>query len=95
MEEQMRRVLLAYWTQLTVVSLFRSLGQTLLTSGDNFPAVEWKFRRARGKWGWMAKILGRERADRIMVGRFYMAVVQSVLLFGSATWVMTPQLENP
>ena len=29
-----------------------------------------------------------------MVERFYVAVVQAVLLFGSETWVMTPCLEK-
>ena len=28
------------------------------------------------------------------MGRFYVAVVQAVLLFGSDTWVLTPQLEK-
>ena len=29
-----------------------------------------------------------------MVGRFYVAVVQAVILFGYKTWVLTPQLEK-
>ena len=47
-------------------------------------------RRARGKWGQLTNILGREGADRRTLGRFYVAVVQTVLLFGSETWVLTP-----
>ena len=50
--------------------------------------------RARGKWGKLAKILGREGADRKKVGRFYVTVVKSVLLFGSETWVLTSWLEK-
>ena len=50
--------------------------------------------RARGKWGQLAKILGREGADRKKVGRFYVTVVKSVLLFGSETWVLTSWLEK-
>ena len=38
--------------------------------------------------------MGREGEDRIKVGRFYVAVVQAVLLFGSETWVTTPWLEK-
>ena len=34
----------------------------------------------------------REGADMRMTGRFYVAVVQAVLLFGSEMWVLTPQL---
>ena len=29
-----------------------------------------------------------------MAGRFYLEVVQVVLLFGSETWVLTPQLDK-
>ena len=41
--------------------------------------------RARVKWGWLAKILGREGADERTVGVFYVVVVQAVLLFWSET----------
>ena len=40
------------------------------------------------------KILVREGYDNIKAGRFYVAVVQAVLLFGSKAWVLTPQLEK-
>ena len=50
--------------------------------------------RARGKWGRLAKILVREGAGKRTMGRFYVEVVQVVLLFGSKTWVMTPRLEK-
>ena len=44
----------------------------------------------------MAKVFGREGSDRRTAGRFYVAVVQAVFLFGSKTWVLTPLLEkNP
>ena len=42
----------------------------------------------------MTKILVMEGADKRTAGRFYVAVVQAVLLFGSETWVLTPQLEK-
>ena len=42
----------------------------------------------------MVKILGRERLYRRTVGRFYVEVVQVVILFGPETWVVTPQVEK-
>ena len=42
----------------------------------------------------MVKILGREGSDRRTAGRFYVAVVQAVILFGSEKWVVTPQMEK-
>ena len=39
-------------------------------------------------------ILGKEGEYRRTADIFYVAMVQSVLLFGSETWVMTPQLDK-
>ena len=42
----------------------------------------------------MVKILGREGAGRQTQRRFYVAVVQVVILFGSETWVVTPRMDK-
>ena len=56
--------------------------------------MEQNLGRAQGKCGQLAKILGREGSDRIMMRRFYVVVVQAALLFGSETWVLNPWLEK-
>ena len=56
--------------------------------------MERNLQRERVKWGRLAKILVREVADKRMAGRFYVEVVQAVLLFGSYTRVLTPRLEK-
>ena len=86
----MGRVFSAYGTLLTLVSSFRHLGLTLSSTNDNWPVVERNIYRARGKWERLVKMLGREGSDNIIVGRFYVAVVQEVLLFGDETWVLNP-----
>ena len=93
-EEQMGRVFPAYGTPLTVVSLFQYLLQKLLSTENDRTAVERNLRRERGNRVSLAKILGREGTYKITTGRFYVAVVQAVLLFGSKTWVLTPQLDK-
>ena len=82
-EEYMERVFLAYGTPLMEVSSFRYLVKMLLSTDDNWLALEWNLRRARDKWRWLAKFLEREGAYKRTAGRFYVAVVQVVLLFGS------------
>ena len=57
-------------------------------------SVEQNLQRAQEKWVRLGKILGREGSDRITAGRFYVAVVQAVLLFGSETWILTLRLEK-
>ena len=92
-EERMGRVFLEYGTLLMVVSSLRYLVRMLLSSIYDWPAVEWNLRRAQRKWGRLAKILGREGEDRRTAGRFYVVVVQAVLLFESKTWVLTTRSE--
>ena len=90
----MGRFFSAYGAPLTAFYLFRYPGQTLLSSDKKWLAVERNLRRERGKWGRLAKILGREVIDNRLAGRFYVAVVQAVLLFGSKTWVLNSRLDN-
>ena len=70
---------MAYGTPLTEVSLFSYMGRMLSSSNDNWLAVEQNLRMARGKWGWLEKILGREVAYKRTVGGFYVAVVQVLI----------------
>ena len=90
----MGRVFSDYGTLLTEISSFRYLGRIFSSSDDNWTAVERNLLKARGKWGPMVNILGREGADRRTVGKFYVVVVQAVILFGSKTWVLTSRLEK-
>ena len=49
---------------------------------------------AWGKWGLLENILVREVVDNRTEGRFFVAVVKTVLMFGSENWFLTHQLEK-
>ena len=66
----------------------------MLSGNNDWQAVEKNLQWAQVKWRQIVKLLGREVVDRRTEGRFYVAVVQAVLLFGLETWVVTPWLEN-
>ena len=85
---------LEYGTTLMEVSSFRYLGLTLPSTDDDWTAVEWNLWRTRVKWGRLANILGREGADKTTLGRLYVSVLHTVILFGSETWVLTLPLEK-
>ena len=70
------------------------LGRILLSTNYYFPSVEQNLHWARGKLRKMVNILGREGMDRRTAGRFYVVVVQSVILFGLKKWMVTPWLEK-
>jgi len=68
---------------------FKYLGRILEDCDNDLPAVERNLMRARQKWGRIARILKKESADPRVMATFYKAIVQSVLLYGSESWVIT------
>ena len=53
----------AYGKKMRAVTEFRYLGRILTNTDDDWPAVAGNLRKARVKWGRLARILGREGAD--------------------------------
>lgn len=49
--------------------------------------MAYNINKARGRWAQVSRVLTREGASPKVSGFFYKAIVQSVLLFGSETWV--------
>ena len=85
-------VLKAHNDDLGAVSVFKYYGRLLSYNDDDWPAVSSNLRKARAKWARLSKVLSSEGVSGRLAGRFYVAVVQSVLLFGSETWVITPRI---
>ena len=92
MREITERAFQAYGRPLVMVTLFKYLGRVLTAVDDNWPAVVGNLQKAQMSWAWMTRILEREGASPRVLGMFFKAVVQEVLLFGSETWVMTPDM---
>ena len=57
---------------------------------DNIQAVRSQLCKARGMWARVGQVLQRENAPPRVSAKFYKAIVQSVLLYGSETWVLSP-----
>ena len=74
------------------VSEFKYLGRLLSSNGSDWPAVYYNLKKARKRWMRVSRVLTREGADSRVCGMFYKAVVQSVLLYGCETWVITSQV---
>ena len=52
-------------------------------------AVSYNIKKAMKAWFGMQRILSANGADPHTMARFYLAVVQAKLLFGSETWVLS------
>ena len=71
---------------------FRYLGRILTERDSDWPALRRNLSRARQRWGRISRLLAREGATPKVSGNFYKAIVQSVLLYGSETWVWTDSM---
>jgi hypothetical protein len=71
------------------VSCFRYLGRVISDENTDWPAIIKNIKKAPGS-GDISP--GHSSKQPHIVGMFYKAIVQSVLLFGSETWVITPDM---
>ena len=74
----------------TLVFCFKYLVLVLTALDYDWPVVVGKIRKSQKKRARIPWILGRGGGDVQVLGTFFNAVVQVVLLFGSKTWMMTP-----
>ena len=61
---------------------FKKLGKMLSFDDSECPSVDRNLQRARNKWGQFYRLLGQDGDGTRITGRFYLVVVQSVMLFG-------------
>ena len=84
----------AYRFPLSQVTSFKLLGRVLVAEENEWTEVVHNLRSARQKWAWLNRVLIREGLYAWTSGKIYLAVVQSVLLYESETWVLTLCMER-
>ena len=82
-------VITATGVPLERVTEFKYLGRTLSANNSNWPALYKNLIKARKKWALISRPLLRDGATPRILGMFYKAIVQTVLLYGCETWVIT------
>jgi hypothetical protein len=58
------------------------------------PPVRDNLKKARQRWARVSRVLIHDGATEKMMGKFYLAVVQSALLYGSKTWVLSKRMKG-
>jgi len=71
------------------VEVFRYLGCLLSQDDDDIQAVRSQLCKARGTWARVGQVLCKENAPPRVSAKFYKAIVKSILLYGSKTWVLS------
>ena len=82
LRESTERSFEAYGNPLENVPAFNYLGRVMTAGDDEWPAVAGNLLNVRKIWGRLSRILCQEGADARVLGNFFRAVVQAVLLFG-------------
>ena len=93
MEEEERavtsRTFIADGHPLEMVTYFIYLGRVISAADDDWLAVVRNLAKVRSVWRSMTRILIKEVERPQVSGFFFKAVVQSSMLFGVETWVVT------
>ena len=71
------------------VTEFCYLGRVLAEDDDNTWCILRQLQRARARWANVSKVLKCDGANAWTMARFYLAIVQVVLLYGSDSWTIT------
>ena len=67
---------------------FCYLGRLFTDNDDDTPCIQENLKKARKRWASVAKILKTEGANPKVMAKFYLTIVQAVLLYGVESWVM-------
>ena len=73
------------------MEVFKYLGRLLTYDNNDAQAVKGNLKKARGVWTRLSRMIRAENASPHACSIFYKAAVQSILLFGSKTWNLSPQ----
>ena len=71
---------------------FKYLGRPLNETNDDWTAIKYNLKKSRKIWSAVKRVLIRDKSSLRTMGYFYKAVVQSILLYRSETWVYTDKM---
>ena len=77
---------------LVQVPSFCYLGRIIHEDNSDWPALYHNIKKAQKRWGMVVRILEKDGATLHAKGMFYVAIIQSILLYGVETWTVTPTM---
>jgi hypothetical protein len=79
-----------YGEELERIDVIKYLGRLIVYDDADTQAMRSNLWKARGCWAWILHVLRAENATTRTSGMIYKATVQTVLLYGSETWSLSP-----
>ncbi len=71
------------------VKVFKYLGRMMAQDDNDIQAIRAQLRKAHATWARVGQVLWSKNAPPPIATRFYQAIVQAILLYGSETWVIS------
>ena len=68
---------------------FKYLGRILADNDRDSNCIEFNIKKARQHWNSIARLLKREGASASIMAKFYITIVQAVLLYGADSWAVS------
>jgi hypothetical protein len=87
-----RRIFTIQNQPIETLTSFRYLGHIITSMDDDWEAARLNLFNARNQWMTISRVLTRSSASPRISALFYKATIQTVLLYGSETWVITNEI---
>jgi hypothetical protein len=71
------------------VKVFKYLGRLMSQDDDDIQAIRAQIRKARSSWACIGQVLWSKNVSPFVAARFYQAIIQTILLYGSKLWVIS------
>jgi hypothetical protein len=71
------------------VKVYKYLGRMMAPDNNNNQALCAQLWKARATWARVGQFLRSKNTSLFVAARFYQAVIQAILLYGSETWVIS------
>jgi hypothetical protein len=71
------------------VEVFKYLGRLMSQDNDDIQVIRAQMRKAPATWARVRQVLRSENVSPFVAARFYQAIVQAILLYGSESWVIS------
>jgi hypothetical protein len=71
------------------VKVFKYLGCLMSQDDDDFQAIRAQIQKARSSCARIGQVLQSENISPFVAARFYQAIIQAILLYGSKSWVIS------
>ncbi len=71
------------------VEVYKYLGRMMAQDNNNIQAIHAQLQKACSTWAWVRQVLRSKNTPPFVAARFYQAIIQAILLYGSKTWVIS------